>query len=448
MRKISRYNHLKPWQNGFQIAYNALTGAVALLKPGNIVTYKSIENKITSGIENSFTPEEQKLLSQMEYAGFVYQDGKDEFETLRNEHRATKHDTTSLGFVIAPTMACNMACQYCFEQNKRGRMSADTMGAILSFIEKKMDGLTELSIGWYGGEPLLAMDIIEKFTAAVFDLKKKHDFKYASTMISNGYLLSKEVVDRLLELKVSTVQVTLDGPSHTHNRKRPLKNGRPSFDTIVENIAYASTKMGISVRVNIDKTYNYAMIAELLDELERAGLKERITLYFGLIEPATSVCGNIAESCFNNADFSKVEVEYFRLLLERGFRIDKLPKPIITFCVAQQVNGFVMDHEGNLYRCFNVIGDLSRSMGNIRNEIDYNHPNFTEMFEFDPFENSQCPSCNILPICLGGCPARRMLRNLSEEEMCESWKHNLPEMLEIIALSRYNKLPSNIKEQA
>lgn len=448
MAKLSRYNHFQEWRDGFHIAYNALSGAVAVMPGDNYAAYKRIERKLASEPDPSFTPEEQELLKQLEYASFVYPGSYDERDELNFTHNISRYDSRSLGFVMAPTMACNMACEYCFETNKKGRMSDETIDSIISFVERNGNGTADVNIGWYGGEPLLAMDIIEKLTHRLLELGNGQKFGYTSSMVTNGYLLTRENVDRLIDLKVGAVQVTLDGPARIHNQKRRLKNGRPSYEAIVENMVYASSKMTISLRVNIDKTFDREMIAEMLDELDGAGLRDRIEVYFGLLEPSTTVCANISESCLTGVDFSKIEIDFFRLLLERGFKIEKLPSPISSFCVAQTVNGFVVDHEGNLYRCFNYIGDPEMSMGNIRNKLNYNDYNFTSLFKFDPFQNELCRDCNILPVCLGGCPARRMHRGVSAEEMCESWKHNLPEMLEIIALSRQQKVEAVLKEQS
>ncbi|MGB5138833.1 MAG: SPASM domain-containing protein, partial [Candidatus Zixiibacteriota bacterium] len=241
--------------------------------------------------------------------------------------------------------------------------------------------------------------------------------------------------------------ITLDGPERIHNKRRALKNGKDSFKQILANMQYAATKLFVSLRINVDKAIEESAIEELLLELKAAGLEQKISIYFGQLEPATTVCSNIADNCYNSVDFSEVEIEYFRLLQHHGFKIEKLPSPVSAFCLAQRVNAFVIDHEGYLYRCFNYAGDAERAMGNITSPIDYQHPNFTRLFDFNAFESDKCRSCSILPVCLGGCPSQRIDRNLTEDELCQGWRHNLKPMLEVIACSRQQKLQSAIKER-
>nr|MBN2276415.1 radical SAM protein [candidate division Zixibacteria bacterium] len=436
MAKFSRYNHFQPWKDGNYIAYNARTGAIALMTEENYRVYRNMYEKLSRNPVTDPDPEEKELAEQLKYGGFLLNNDGDELDQLEFRHLLNRYDRTSLGLIVAPTMACNMACKYCFESDKRGRMSTETIEALLQFIEKQARNLDFVDIAWYGGEPLLALNIIEDITESVLDLAREYKVRYASSMITNGYLLTPENVDKLVKLRVSSLQITLDGPRRVHDENRPLKNGRGSYDTILQNIKYASTKLAVGLRVNIDKNFNGQVLSELLEELNDNGLRDKIGLYFGMLEPWSNVCVNIAEGCYSSLEFSKAEIEYYRLLHEEGFSIEKLPMPISVACLTQNVNCFIVDADGDLYKCFCQVGDKKLSFGNIRNEIDYDHPNFRRIFGLNPFKDEMCQSCDILPICMGGCPARRVDRNLSGEQLCESWRHNLPQMLEIIALSK------------
>ena len=436
MSKVSAYNHFQPWRDGYYIAYNAFSGAVALMTEENYAAYKRLVDKLGAASPPELTEDESALLKQLEYGRFVNRGEAAEIDWIRMQHNLARYDQSTLGLVIAPTMACNMACEYCFEDHTASRMPNKTIEAIVSFVEKQAKTIGVLDISWYGGEPLLAMDVIEDLTESFQDLAEEYKFDYHASMISNGYKLTPDIVDRLVELGIGHVQVTLDGPARIHNKKRPLKNKQDSFDKIIENIQYASTKLSIGVRVNVDKSFTTEIIQELLDELKTADLTKRVGVYFGMVEPSTQVCANIAEACYETADFSKVEVEFYQLLLANGFRVERLPQPVSTFCMAQSTNSHLIDPEGFLYRCWNHAGDKERATGTIFEDVNYVHPNFQHLFAFSPFETERCTECNLLPICMGGCPSRRADRDLKDDQLCEAWKHNLQPMLEIIALSR------------
>ncbi len=436
MYKISNYNHFQPWQGDYFVAFNALSGAVALMTRDNYSRYLAISEKLSLSSHNGFTDEDNSLLEQLKFGKFVLSANGDETASLKFAHNLHRYDQTTLGLTIAPTLNCNLGCKYCYEENKTGRMKSDTIDAIMKRIGERADALNRVDINWYGGEPLLALDIIEELTVKLLDMAKEKNFRYSSSMISNGYLLSKDNVQKLRELKVSILQVTIDGPRRIHDTRRPLKNGNGSFDRILENIKYASDYIGIGVRVNVDRNFSEEIIKELLDELVRAGLQKKIGVYFGQLEPASSVCANIADHCYNANEFSQAEVKYYRLLLDNGFHVQKLPSPISVYCMAQGIGAHLIDPDGDLYRCYNHVGIKEKSCGNIADDFDFQHPIFREYFDFDPFTDESCRTCEILPICMGGCPSRRIDRGLKGEERCETWKHNLDSMLDIIAISR------------
>lgn len=448
MLRVSRYNFFKKREDGSHLAYNGITGALAVMTEENFGLYKRIESKIKSGSDSDFDPQELELLKQLKYANFVYSGDYDEVDKLYFIHHAARFDDANVGLVIAPTMACNMACKYCYESNKTGKMEAPTIEAILNFIEMRKGRVKSVQVSWFGGEPLLAMDVIEDLSESLIDIGEEIDFKYSAYIVTNGYLLDRERVDKLVDLRVNGAQITLDGPAEQHNAMRPLKNGRESYKTIIENMKYASSKLDTTIRVNVDRNANIDMISRMLDDLEQAGLRESINMYFGLIEPLSSACANITDNCCNMAEYSRIETEFFRLLFDRGFKVDKLPSPSGNHCITQSISGFVIDHEGYLYRCYNHIGDRTLSMGKIHDSIDYFNHNFLNLFRFDPFADEQCRECDLLPICMGGCPSRRCEQDIPEEDLCASWKHNLPQMLELIALSKQQQMQAAQKESS
>jgi uncharacterized protein len=446
MLALSRYNYFAPWHDGYYLAYNASSGAVALLTEENYHALQGLLAKVRDQRTDQLSVEEQKLLEQLKYGKFVQPTEPPEIDILKFESHRAKYDTTSLGLVIAPTLACNMACVYCYENSRVGRMNSDTMAAVVTFVEKHVKNLNDLSVTWYGGEPLLAMDIIEELTGRILNVTEKNNIKYSAMIVTNGYLLDQAMVDRLRPLKISSAQVTLDGPAAIHNRKRPLVNGRPSFDTIIKNLVYATTRMRIGLRVNVDKEFTRATVSQLLDELEAAGVRDRVSVNFALIEPVSSVCANISENCYDTAGFSSVETEYYTLLAERGFRIEKLPSPSMTACMAQLVSGFVVDPDGDLYRCWNYVGDKSHVCGNVARDIDYKNAEFLRLFTVDPYADAKCRDCNILPLCQGGCPSRRIDREVTADQQCESWRYNLEPMLDLIARSRWQQMQNANQE--
>ena len=74
------------------------------------------------------------------------------------------------------------------------------------------------------------------------------------SVITNGLLLTPEVVDRLLPYGLRGVKITLDGDRDTHNRMRPLRGGQGTFDRLIENIRSVAGRTSIAIGGNFDES--------------------------------------------------------------------------------------------------------------------------------------------------------------------------------------------------
>ena len=91
-------------------------------------------------------------------------------------------------------------------------------------------------------------------------------------MITNGLLLTPEVVDRLVPCGLRGVKITLDGDKHTHDRMRPLRGGQGTFDRIIDNIRKVADRTKISIGGNFDESSvdSFPALLDFLKEQEFA----------------------------------------------------------------------------------------------------------------------------------------------------------------------------------
>ena len=94
-------------------------------------------------------------------------------------------------------------------------------------------------------------------------------------IITNGLLLTEEVVDRLLPLGLNYVKVTLDGDRDVHNKMRPLRGGQGTFDRIVENVRRVAGKVRVAVGGNFDSE-SVESFPALLDFLKEQDFGDKL----------------------------------------------------------------------------------------------------------------------------------------------------------------------------
>ena len=96
------------------------------------------------------------------------------FLNSKTQSLRKSYDTRTLSLIIAPTTGCNFACPYCFEPKKNPKtMTREVEDRIIEYVRSRT--LAEnISLTWYGGEPLLAFDIIERlYDRIIAETEKK-----------------------------------------------------------------------------------------------------------------------------------------------------------------------------------------------------------------------------------------------------------------------------------
>jgi uncharacterized protein len=158
----------------------------------------------------------------------------------RQEHRDHyEHGLQHL--ILELTQECNLRCRYCvysgYYPRRRGYTAGlmDT-GTAYRGIEYFLSHATAVDapcISFYGGEPLLRIEIIQQCVEHALAIRRGAPIKFQLT--TNGTIMNGEILDYLARRGVA-VLVSLDGPRSCHDRNRVSVGGRPSASRVVENL--------------------------------------------------------------------------------------------------------------------------------------------------------------------------------------------------------------------
>ncbi len=440
--KTSRYNFFFRLNDGRFLAYNALRNGLAVV---NQNVRETIE-KLQPGQERAVP--DDTLERELERGGFVIPDDYDEFGVLKIRRHIQQFGTNSLGLTIAPTINCNLSCKYCFENPGKAVVTPEIQDKIVEFAKTYVEsGVKQLSVTWYGGEPLLCMNEIERLGNKFIELCKEHKVDYSADIITNGTLLTKETAEKLKTVKVRSAQITLDGNRATHDARRPYRGGKGSFDTIVERLEECAGILPISLRINVDQG-NVAKALSFYKWLQDQEWFDNKTMsaYFGYIRKYTSSCRCSQDECLLPGDFWKREHELQQHIVENGIAEPNYPD-ISSGCGATRINSYVIGPKGELYKCWNHLGDTTQVVGNIDAPVELSplyQRYLTEGFENDP----ECRECRFLPICMGGCVDMRIkaLRGDLAQKDCSRWKYYLKNQLKLYYQYKMKANEKNTKE--
>lgn len=156
---------------------------------------------------------------------------------MQNEFKYESNYQYFTNVCLNLTDACNLACRYCFVQQRPHYMSLDTAKKAVDFVVnnyyKADDKAGRPDITYFGGEPTLLWD--EIIVPLTLWAKEKYGDLISFSITTNGTLLNDERIMFMKEHEISPL-LSIDGSEATQNYNRPCRDGSPSFPLVFKNI--------------------------------------------------------------------------------------------------------------------------------------------------------------------------------------------------------------------
>ena len=357
-------------------------------------------------------------------------------EVLYREHRC-RHNSRMFELTITPSRVCNFACDYCYVPKRPETMSEAVQDALIAFVQDHYDRrpFKELRVNWYGGEPLLHIDAMERISAPLIALCRRHGVDYIGHVLSNASLADARMSRRLKEnCGIVSVMPTVSGFGDMQDWQRPARDGTKYFDTIMDNID-AMIDAGIIVHMNYVTNKNNieecTELAHLLAHTKRVRTRLSKTGAFG------KEAIYLADGCrtpielFSLEEFGPHYVDFFRRLDGGSREYRLLLKPVPAFCAALVSTGLFIDETGDVFCCMVDMDYPERALFNVADwavgDTSVRFDRFLEFERLEPARDPECRRCRILPICHGGCYEKYLA---SGEHAC----HNIKVCIEDIVL--------------
>jgi len=447
----SRYNSFVRRGDGW-VGYNARTGSFAHFSA-------SVGDALQSGkpvVETVDTPD----LLEMGFLHFG-----DELQQVISVYQGGHARGDAISLTIAPTIACNKACAYCYQNEYRidRVMSPETQDATVRYVHARVaEGWKTVSCTWYGGEPLLAADIVVDLSVR---LRQVIDEAGGTLMpmgiITNGTLLDAAMVERLTDVGITFAQISFDALVDEGRESRGVidPDGEPSV--ILRNVIHAARHLNLSLRINVHRA-NADDVPRILDILREHKLDQFVNLartsdqdgevgyvtgpdgqrskpaaktlpvrVVGNAKPPAPVKAN--PTVMTRPEYARFEQSMFPL---RSKSLDLLVSrltPKTHFCGATRGTLFVIDPSGNISRCWDSVGVASEAMGSVHQvDSDMTETAIAEKWRtISPFVYPSCTACPVLPLCMGGCSHPRVFMD-AKNSPCESIKFQIRTAVETI----------------
>ncbi|ADO57401.1 radical SAM protein [Paenibacillus polymyxa] len=271
--------------------------------------------------------------------------------------------------IILPTEQCNFRCTYCYEDFKMKRMSPETIQAIKKFLTRRVPQLKHLTISWFGGEPLLAKDILLNISEHAQKLSTKNNLtSYLISITTNGYLLSPSIFNELVNVGITKYQITLDGPKEIHNQTRKKVNTEGSFDTVWNNLlAIKESNLNVFVTIRVHLFHeNLPYIPDFLELLKKHFYSDQ--RFKILLKPIAQFGGKNEEhpKIIEKSKHNKVIQPLEEII--HGKTAPRKNSNELEICYAARPNSLVIRSDGSLGKCTVALNDEKNNIGYITND--------------------------------------------------------------------------------
>ena len=311
---------------------------------------------------------------------------------------------------------CNLRCRYCFADEGayhavREMMSFETAKAAIDFLLKESGDRKVLEVDFFGGEPLMNLDVVKQTVYYAKEEGKKRGKRFLFTTTTNALLLDDETI-RFFNDEMENVVLSLDGRKEVHDAVRKTVNGKGSFDAVIGQIKkFVRARgdrhyyvRGTFTAKNLDFSKDVLFLADSgFDSLS--------------VEPVVT---DIPDLKITKEHIPQIEREYEALCDEyikreeegKGFLFFHFnvdleggpgPSKRVSACGAGN-EYFSVVPGGDIYPCHQFAGDKKWKMGNVyEGKID---GELRKVFaESCLFTRKKCGDCFAKFICSGGCSA-------------------------------------------
>ncbi len=432
--KDSAYNLCARDQEGNYYLFNTRHGTAHIMSAGAYERYWAAARS-AANFKSSFDH-----LRELVEKGFLVDDAANETAEVIAEHEKARLSRERIELLIAPSMACNLDCFYCFEANKYARrMDAKIQSNIVRLVRDCFEsGARCLDVTWYGGEPLLGFAAIAWLSKAFLTLCDEFGRDYSALIVTNGTMMTSEKARQLAAWKVKRAQITLDGIPELHDRRRVAKNGNPTFCKILDGIEAAAAHMQVSVRINVCREVA-AHLEELLQILAARGLNRMVSVYVAPLHKAENQATPSPGDCktglaktasdpedqqlqtLDSREAADLALTFDDLLEKYGFAVsNRLPEPRRTTCMADRELSWLIEPNGDMQKCYWTAGLRAEAVGRLENGRIIRQPAHRQWDNWTRYRDPACLKCIMLPLCLGRCPLKHLKQG---SDYCPPFKH-------------------------
>lgn len=311
--------------------------------------------------------------------------------------------------------SCNMSCSYCYADEgkfggQRSFMKEEIAFKTIDNLFYESDKTQPILLGFMGGEPMLARELVHASTIYAWEKAKNEDREIHFSITTNGTLIKERDAILFKEFPFS-VTISIDGDKEKNNLHRKMLDGTDSYEQTLKGLKtildFGKPKQ-LSARVTISpKT---GRLLPLLEHLLRLGFDD-VGFSAVLVSPDKDF--QFSEADF--IDFTHHMIECGKKTVQEIKKGNNFPFSNLETAIQEIHKGTHRPHpcgagasymsvnsKGTYYACHRFIDDSDHFMGDIFNGSNLNlRKELLVKNHVDKME--PCNTCWARYLCGGGC---------------------------------------------
>lgn len=386
MRYVLKVDH-----DGKVLLHNVVTGQLAALEPAEV--------EILERLPARYDPAMDQLID----AHYLVAEQFDEHHRFVKMREALRkmliHSSEWItNYTILPTTACNARCYYCYERGVPVHtMTEKTADDTVKFISDHIGPNKRVFIRWFGGEPTVAADRIDRICIGLF----QNGISFKSSMTTNGYLLDEEMVSRAKTLwNLKDVMISVDGTERNYNEIKAYVGAEDNpYQRVMRNIGLLLEKeIRVELRMNFDLG-NWQDFEPLMKEAaERWPKNPFLMVHVFPVEgeyPYSN--GQVLHGSDEWFDDKIAELNDLARDARLFSRTRELPALYFGNCKAGDPGSMLITPEGKLGRCAGMIDRKDQIIGNVTDGVtESDYCGSWQRYA----EPEHCGNCAFLPKCV------------------------------------------------
>ena len=434
------------------VIFSPVSGSLDVATPRDIELLQQLASNSTDA---ELSSGQQEFASYLLERGYAYSTPDEEerlLEKLVRDARSRFAATAPNVYTICPTLACNLACSYCFEGDSmlkpQGAVSDESLAQLFTAIDsleaKRQetlaasgnDGKLASELTLFGGEPLLPST--KRQVGKILEFAESRGFMVGCTTNGVNIIRYADLLARYVN-SFEGIQITLDGPAEMHDSRRHRLGGQGTFDEIVRGIDFLlEIGVPVQVRMNMD-TQNMPTLPELCVFVKEKGWAASEDFQL-IVAPVTVHAPSAESSGCGAASYQKAldELTMHRQLMKLASehpivsevcsfahlrhldhvsaiikgsteretlptRSKSKPGPRYWYCEQGTGQQYVFTPDGCVYTCTEAVGKVKHAVGRYAPSFEMWQEQSRDWLGRTILSNPKCRACKISTLCGGGC---------------------------------------------